>query len=228
MKRMSGEKYEECGKETRQEQEQASGKKRKIFEIQQALNSDPVDIQILRKTARTVGGLLTDDIRRKVWPKLLSINIYDLPAKPGMRDDQREVLQEQLIDIILCILKRNPQLHYYQGYHDIVVTFLLVVGERMSIAMVEMLSTHHLSFSSYHKASRDFQRRSFEPGKGFYLKVLKRLYDAVQRKRPELWRSGDWLLHHGNSPAPTALSVRQFLTKNESEIGPHSPGLGTL
>ncbi|MBN3291621.1 TBC20 protein, partial [Polypterus senegalus] len=63
--------------------EQASGKKRKIFEIQQALNSDPVDIQILRKTARTVGGLLTDDIRRKVWPKLLSINIYDLPAKPG-------------------------------------------------------------------------------------------------------------------------------------------------
>ncbi|XP_039592863.1 TBC1 domain family member 20 isoform X1 [Polypterus senegalus] len=151
--------------------EQASGKKRKIFEIQQALNSDPVDIQILRKTARTVGGLLTDDIRRKVWPKLLSINIYDLPAKPdkdireghkdfnqvlldvrrsmrrfpkGMRDDQREVLQEQLIDIILCILKRNPQLHYYQGYHDIVVTFLLVVGERMSIAMVEMLSTHHL------------------------------------------------------------------------------------
>uniref|UniRef100_A0A8C4SXW7 Zgc:63863 n=1 Tax=Erpetoichthys calabaricus TaxID=27687 RepID=A0A8C4SXW7_ERPCA len=124
--------------------EQASGKKRKIFEIQQALNSDPVDIQTLRKAARTVGGLLTDDIRRKVWPKLLSINVYDLPAKPGMRDDQREVLQEQLIDIILCILKRNPPLHYYQGYHDIVVTFLLVVGERMSIAMVEMLSTHHL------------------------------------------------------------------------------------
>lgn len=61
-----------------------------------------------------------------------------------MRVEQREVLQEQLIGIILDVLRRNPQLHYYQGYHDIVVTFLLVVGERMSIAIVETLSKHHL------------------------------------------------------------------------------------
>lgn len=61
-----------------------------------------------------------------------------------MRVDEREVLQEQLIDIILDVLRRNPQLHYYQGYHDIVVTFLLVVGERMAIALVETLSNHHL------------------------------------------------------------------------------------
>ena len=61
-----------------------------------------------------------------------------------MRVAEREVLQEQLIDIILDVLRRNPQLHYYQGYHDIVVTFLLVVGERMAIAIVETLSNHHL------------------------------------------------------------------------------------
>jgi len=48
----------------------------------------------------------------------------------------------------------------------------------------------------------------------FYLEVLKRLHDAVRRKRPELWRSGEWLLHHDNAPAHTALNVRQFLTKN--------------
>jgi len=48
----------------------------------------------------------------------------------------------------------------------------------------------------------------------FYLEVLKRLRDAVRRKRPELWRSGERLLHHDNAPAHTALSVRQFLTKN--------------
>lgn len=64
----------------------------------------------------------------------------------GMPDDQREGLQEVLIDIILRVLKRNPQLHYYQGYHDIVVTFLLVVGERLATALVEKLSTHHLRY----------------------------------------------------------------------------------
>lgn len=63
-----------------------------------------------------------------------------------MPDDQREGLQEELVDIILHVLKRNPQLHYYQGYHDIVVTFLLVVGDRLATALVEKLSTHHLRY----------------------------------------------------------------------------------
>lgn len=63
-----------------------------------------------------------------------------------MPDEQREGLQEELIDIILRVLKRNPQLHYYQGYHDIVVTFLLVLGERIATALVEKLSTHHLRY----------------------------------------------------------------------------------
>lgn len=58
-------------------------KKQKLAEIQRALNSDPVDIETLRSAAVSEGGLLTDDVRRKVWPKLLSINVFDLPAKPG-------------------------------------------------------------------------------------------------------------------------------------------------
>ncbi|XP_076158231.1 TBC1 domain family member 20 isoform X2 [Alosa pseudoharengus] len=151
--------------------EHVSWKKKKLLDIHQALNSDPVDIETLRKAAVSEGGLLTDDIRRKVWPKLLNVNVYNLPTKPGrdvrenhkdynqvlldvrrsmrrfprgMRVAEREVLQEQLIDIILDVLRKNPQLHYYQGYHDIVVTFLLVVGERMAIALVETLSNHHL------------------------------------------------------------------------------------
>jgi len=58
----------------------------------------------------------------------------------------------------------------------------------------------------------------------FYLEVLKRLRDAVRRKRPKLWRSGEWLLHHNNAPAHTALSVQQFLTKNGmTTASPPSP-----
>lgn len=47
------------------------------------MNSDPVDIETLRRAAVSKGGLLTDELRRKVWPKLLNINVYELPHKPG-------------------------------------------------------------------------------------------------------------------------------------------------
>ena len=55
----------------------------------------------------------------------------------------------------------------------------------------------------------------------FCLEVLKRLQDAVQRKRPELWLSGDWLLHHDNTPAHTVLSVQQSLTENGMTTASH-------
>jgi hypothetical protein len=41
--------------------------------------------------------------------------------------------------------------------------------------------------------------------------------------RPELWRSGEWLLHHDLAPAHTALSVRQYLTKNGTTTASHPP-----
>jgi hypothetical protein len=50
----------------------------------------------------------------------------------------------------------------------------------------------------------------------------------VRRKRPELWQSGEWWLHHDNAPAHKALSVKQFLTKNsmiQVLNPPYSPDL---
>ncbi|KAL0160696.1 hypothetical protein M9458_044421 [Cirrhinus mrigala] len=79
--------------------------------------------------------------------KFLSVCLRCL-MDAGMPDEQREGLQEELIDIILRVLVKNPQLHYYQGYHDIVVTFLLVLGERLATALVEKLSTHHLRWAN--------------------------------------------------------------------------------
>lgn len=72
----------------------------------------------------------------------LNVTIHD--SLLGMPAAERAVLQEQLIDIILEVLKGNPQLHYYQGYHDVAVSLLLVVGERMAIAMLDTLSNFHL------------------------------------------------------------------------------------
>ena len=59
--------------------------------------------------------------------------------------------------------------------------------------------------------------------KQFDLEVLRRLHDDVRRKRPELWQSGEWLLHQNNAPTHTALSVRQFLTKNAMTTASHPP-----
>ncbi|XP_051049570.1 TBC1 domain family member 20 isoform X2 [Phodopus roborovskii] len=175
-------------------------RKKKVAEIHQALNSDPTDVAALRRMAISEGGLLTDEIRCQVWPKLLNVNTSEPPPvsrkdlrqlskdyqqvlldvrrslrrfPPGMPDEQREGLQEELIDIILLILDRNPQLHYYQGYHDIVVTFLLVVGERLATSLVEKLSTHHL---------RDFMDPTMDNTKH----ILNYLMPIIDQVNPEL------------------------------------------
>lgn len=84
----------------------------------------------------------------ETWLLSLSLGVLFcvlmLGCLSGMPVAERAVLQEQLIDIILEVLKRNPQLHYYQGYHDVAVSLLLVVGERMAIAMLDTLSNVHL------------------------------------------------------------------------------------
>jgi hypothetical protein len=46
--------------------------------------------------------------------------------------------------------------------------------------------------------------------------------EHASRKRPERWRNQDWLRHHDNAPAHTALSVQRFLAV---AVVPHSPDL---
>jgi hypothetical protein len=61
-----------------------------------------------------------------------------------------------------------------------------------------------------------------------YLEVLRRLRDAVGRKRPETWTARSWLLHHDSAPAHAALSIRQFLTKHSIPTIPQPPYLPNL
>uniref|UniRef100_A0A3Q2QHL7 Zgc:63863 n=1 Tax=Fundulus heteroclitus TaxID=8078 RepID=A0A3Q2QHL7_FUNHE len=91
------------------------GRKHKLTVIHQALIRDPVDIETLRTAAASKGGLLTDELRRKVWPKLLNINVYDLPHKPDLS------WKKTLLDI-QTDMKRG----------------------RMAIAMLDTLSNFHL------------------------------------------------------------------------------------
>ena len=52
---------------------------------------------------------------------------------------------------------------------------------------------------------------------------LERFRDSIRRKRPELWRTGGWMLHHDNAPADSLLLVRQYLAKNKVTVFPHLP-----
>ena len=58
--------------------------------------------------------------------------------------------------------------------------------------------------------------------KDFYLNVLKRLMEAVRRKRPEAW-TNTWTLHHDYAPAQVSLLIREFLTKHETTVVPQPP-----
>jgi len=56
-----------------------------------------------------------------------------------------------------------------------------------------------------------------------YLETLRKLRNAVRRKRPELWQSGDWVLHHDNAPVHSALVIRDFCVKNAMTVIPQPP-----
>ena len=45
----------------------------------------------------------------------------------------------------------------------------------------------------------------------FYQAVLNRLLQRIRRIRPELHRTGKWMLLHNNAPAHSAIRVSQFL-----------------
>jgi len=52
---------------------------------------------------------------------------------------------------------------------------------------------------------------------------MKRLREAVRRKRPEAWTNKTWMLHHDNVPAHASLLIREFLAKQDKIVVPQSP-----
>ena len=64
--------------------------------------------------------------------------------------------------------------------------------------------------------------------KEYYLQVLRRLREAVRRKRPDVWAAKNFQLHYENAPAHTAHVIHAFLAKNSMSFvrqAPYSPDL---
>ncbi|XP_065357081.1 TBC1 domain family member 20 [Calliphora vicina] len=158
--------FEKCP-ESQEEQE-----KRQCIEQLMKNGKGKIELKKLRELARSDHGLVTDELRRKLWPQLAGVDVTSLEPAPKLSDlqthpeynqvvldvnrslkrfppgipyEQRIALQDQLTVLILRVINKYPNLRYYQGYHDVAVTFLLVVGEEVAFAVMEELSTNHFS-----------------------------------------------------------------------------------
>ncbi|UYV61033.1 hypothetical protein LAZ67_1003193 [Cordylochernes scorpioides] len=68
--------------------------------------------------------------------------------------------------------------------------------------------------------NHEFQQQGSTITANSYLGVLRRLREAIRQKRPELWRSKSWILHHDNVPAHTALKISKFLQDHSTSVFP--------
>ena len=76
----------------------------------------------------------------------------------------------------------------------------------------------------------EFAPRGQTINKEYDVEVLKRLRDAVRRKRLRLWSSGDWFLHHDNTTAHSSNLLQQFLVKHkilQLRQPPYSPDIAS-
>lgn len=78
-----------------------------------------------------------------------------------------------LFNVIVKVLRQNPMLHYFQGYHDIVQVFFLVLGEEAAHSPVARMSLLRI---------RDYMLASIEPS----IEHLRLIPAILQRADPEL------------------------------------------
>ncbi|EDW86067.1 uncharacterized protein Dwil_GK23394 [Drosophila willistoni] len=154
---------------------ESDGEIEKRLEIERILQQSTdqcLDPSKLRYLAVSSFGLVTDDLRRILWPQLAGVDLALLERAPSLSElqghpeynqvlldvnrslkrfppgipyEQRIALQDQLTVLILRVMKKYSNLRYYQGYHDVAVTFLLVSGEEVAYAIMKQLSTTHFS-----------------------------------------------------------------------------------
>ncbi|KAL0849621.1 hypothetical protein ABMA28_013880 [Loxostege sticticalis] len=128
---------------------------------------DAVNLEEWQNLAKSKGGLISDDYRKTIWPLLVGVTKEEMTEPPSLDDlsthpeynqvvldvnrslkrfppgipyEQRVALQDQLTVLILRVIIMYPHLKYYQGYHDVAITLLLVCGDVSSFPLLCRLS----------------------------------------------------------------------------------------
>ncbi|KAF1838912.1 hypothetical protein BDW02DRAFT_585507 [Decorospora gaudefroyi] len=178
---------------------------------------DDGDVGALVSLATSSSGLISDSLRCTAWPLLLGCSDRDAGKEPwrhlpehrdehqvgldvnrafvyypknGIRasDKQLDVRKQDLSHVILDVLRHHPALCYFQGYHDIVQVFLLVLGPEHAPSAVARLSLLRI---------RDFMLSSLEPALS-QLELLRPilraadpvLYDHLPKSQPSFALAG--------------------------------------
>ena len=134
-------------------------------DLERLLYHEHLDKRILFQRSREKGGFLSNNLRRKIWPKILNIDKYVpkviLTTGVGHRDKQQCVcdversfqnvlvsrntcLTQNVIDnrravldrIIMSILTQYPALYYYQGLNDVFSVVILVVEDENTAYLI--------------------------------------------------------------------------------------------
>ncbi|EGD98540.1 hypothetical protein TESG_05911 [Trichophyton tonsurans CBS 112818] len=172
--------------------------RRKRAEIVKA--SRKGDVGLLAKLATSEGGLLEDDIRKQVWPILQgyvrathTLEYPPLSELPCHGDEDQVKLdvdrsfvyypnyktekhlkdkRDELLDLIVSVLRRNPMLCYFQGYHDIAQVLLLVLDRKHAYQALEHISLFRI---------RDYMLPSLSPALT-HLQLLPAIITSVDQK----------------------------------------------
>ncbi|KAL5113982.1 GTPase-activating protein gyp8 [Pleosporales sp. CAS-2024a] len=158
------------------------------------------DLAALVQLATTSPGFVRDTARRAAWPLLLGCSEHDSHTTPWEklpphRDEQQVGLdvnrafvyypkheseqqlqqrKEELSRVIIDVLRQHPSLCYFQGYHDIVQVFLLVLGIQDAPAAVARLSLLRI---------RDFMLSTLDPA----ISQLQLLRPIIRAADPDLY-----------------------------------------
>lgn len=124
--------------------------KQKRQKIEAALSNPNTTLSEWQEFAKTDYGIVSDDLRRQVWPRLVGIdpnnvdpatNLDDLKTHPeynqvildvnrslkrfppGIPYQQRIALQDQLTVLILRVITKYPHLRYYQVLRFLISKF---------------------------------------------------------------------------------------------------------
>ncbi|XP_048485302.1 TBC1 domain family member 20 [Plutella xylostella] len=135
--------------------------------IEKCLQDPNTTLEQWKYLAKSKGGLILDEYRRKIWHQLVGVTKDEMTEPPSLDElsthseynqvvldvnrslkrfppgipyEQRVALQDQLTVLILRVIIKYPHLKYYQGYHDVAITLLLVCGDVSSFPLLCRLS----------------------------------------------------------------------------------------
>ncbi|KAJ4441163.1 hypothetical protein ANN_11014 [Periplaneta americana] len=86
-----------------------------------------------------------------------------------------------------------------------------------------LFSKNYVQLNYYGLMHHEFIPEGRTVTKELYVETLRRLWDAVRRKRPEKWVENNWFLMHDNAPAHRAIIVKNFLARHNITALDHPP-----